>query len=130
MAYKGAAHVVESGLYEAYVRRQRGLVNRVAVARIYHDRVVGGSTITLPSSYNELIFEVVVNNNVNLAIYNIPIIKNQLSSSMKRFRIGSLANQGGSTVVIDVSLTSCKLISCLLDNGDVTSNTPISVYYK
>ena len=63
-------------------------------------------------------------------IFNMIIIKNQLSSSNRRFRIGVPANQGGMAVVIDVSLTSCQLVACLLDNNSVISNTPISVYYK
>ena len=54
LAHKGAAHVIESGLYEAYVRRQRGLVNGVTVARINHDRVVGKYITAVAPTAEEL----------------------------------------------------------------------------
>ena len=37
---KCAAHVVEPGVYEAHVGRQRGLINGIAVTGIYDDGIV------------------------------------------------------------------------------------------
>ena len=54
LSHKGAAHVIESGLYEAYVGRQSSLVNGVAIARIYHDRVVGKYVTAVAPTAEEL----------------------------------------------------------------------------
>lgn len=90
----------------------------------------GTTSIALPSNFNQLLIEVVINNEPTLSVINIPILAAQLLSTSRRYRGGVPSANGGQAAVVDASLSSVTLVSALKDNTNVTSKSVISVYYQ
>lgn len=94
------------------------------------DSKTGTTSITLPSNFNQLLVEVIVNNEPNLAVIDIPILAAQLLSTSRSYRGGAPSSNGGVAVVVGASLSSVAIAGVTKDGSSVTSNSVISVYYQ